>query len=117
MVPAPPKDGTRGIFLHHDNAYTTATTIDSLNDREVQQLPHPPFSPDLSPCDFFLFPEAKKRLKGALFESVEDACQEFTGAVEHIPKSTRAEAKCMAAEGRIFERKKKMNSLPDESNQ
>jgi len=27
---------------------------------KIVKLPHPPYSPDLSPCDFFLFPKLKK---------------------------------------------------------
>ena len=30
---------------------------------------HPPYSPDLSPCDFFLFPRLKKMLSGNKFTS------------------------------------------------
>jgi transposase len=34
-------------------------------------LPQPPYSPDLAPADFFLFPKLKSTLKGRLFESIE----------------------------------------------
>jgi hypothetical protein len=27
-------------------------------------IPHPPYSPDLVPCDFFLYPKLKMVLKG-----------------------------------------------------
>jgi hypothetical protein len=27
-------------------------------------IPHPPYSPDLVPCDFFLFPHMKRQMKG-----------------------------------------------------
>jgi hypothetical protein len=27
-------------------------------------IPHPLYSPDLAPCDFFLFPKLKLKLKG-----------------------------------------------------
>ena len=35
-------------------------------------LPHSPYSPDLAPCDFFLFPNLKKSLAGQKFESNEE---------------------------------------------
>jgi hypothetical protein len=35
-------------------------------------IPHPPYSPDLAPCDFFLFPKMKLKLKGRRFETNED---------------------------------------------
>jgi hypothetical protein len=31
--------------------------------QNVTVLPHPPYSPDLSTCDFFLFPGLKKKAK------------------------------------------------------
>ena len=36
---------------------------------KVIQLSHPPYLPDLSPCDFFLFPLLKKTLSGRRYES------------------------------------------------
>jgi hypothetical protein len=34
-------------------------------------VPHPPCSPDLAPCDFFLFPRIKNKLKGRRFDDVD----------------------------------------------
>jgi len=34
-------------------------------------MEHPPYSPDLAPCDFFLFAKIKSALKGTRFESVD----------------------------------------------
>jgi hypothetical protein len=33
--------------------------------------PHPPHSPDMAPCDFFLFPKMKLKLKGRRFDTIE----------------------------------------------
>jgi hypothetical protein len=33
-------------------------------------LPHPPYSPDLAPADFFLFPKMKMQLKDCRFHTV-----------------------------------------------
>jgi hypothetical protein len=33
--------------------------------------PHPPYSPDLAPCDFSLFPRLKIKLKGRHFDTIE----------------------------------------------
>jgi hypothetical protein len=35
-------------------------------------IPHPPYSPDLAPCDFFLFPKMKLKLKGRRFDAIEE---------------------------------------------
>jgi hypothetical protein len=34
--------------------------------------PHPPYSPYLTPCDFFLFPKMKMSLKGRRFDTTEE---------------------------------------------
>jgi hypothetical protein len=39
-------------------------------------FPHPPYSPDLAPCDFALFPKLKMKLKGRRFETVSDIPRE-----------------------------------------
>jgi hypothetical protein len=39
---------------------------------ELRQLPHPPYSPDLAPCDVFLFPKMKLKLKECWFDTAEE---------------------------------------------
>ena len=39
-------------------------------------VPHPPYSPDIAPCDFALFPKMKLRLKGRRFSSLEEIQKE-----------------------------------------
>jgi len=59
--------------LLHNNArpHTALSFSRFLTKHNVTVLPHPPYSPDLSPCDFFLFPRLKKRLKGWQHENIE----------------------------------------------
>jgi hypothetical protein len=33
---------------------------------------HPPYSPDLAPCDFFPFPKMKLNLKRPQFDTIEE---------------------------------------------
>ena len=40
-----------------------------LASEKVKVLNHPPYSPDLSPCDFFLFPRLNKMLSGNKYTS------------------------------------------------
>jgi hypothetical protein len=35
-------------------------------------IPHPPYSPDLAPCDFFLFQQINLKLKGCQFDRTEE---------------------------------------------
>jgi hypothetical protein len=49
-------------------------------------VPHPLYSPDLAPCDFFLFPRLKSTLKGKRFQDV----AEIHGSCRPLPnKPTR----------------------------
>ncbi|GFG32268.1 hypothetical protein Cfor_09902 [Coptotermes formosanus] len=42
-----------------------------LTKHKITVLEHPPYSPELAPCDIFIFPKIKSVLKGARFESVD----------------------------------------------
>jgi hypothetical protein len=42
-------------------------------------IPHPPYSPDLTLCDFILFPKIKLKLKGRWFETIEEIQAESQG--------------------------------------
>lgn len=77
----------RRIILHHDNAssHTAARTIDYLKKQNVEILDHPPYSPDLSPNDFFTFPKIKKSLRGKRFQSGEEAVSAFKAAILTTP--------------------------------
>ncbi|UYV80072.1 hypothetical protein LAZ67_18001593 [Cordylochernes scorpioides] len=59
-------------LLHHDNApaHTSLLVRDFLAKNNTLMMPQPPYSPDLAPCDFFLFPKLKRPMKGgrALYE-------------------------------------------------
>jgi hypothetical protein len=35
-------------------------------------IPHPPYSPDLAPCDIFLFPKMKLKLKGHRLDTIDE---------------------------------------------
>jgi hypothetical protein len=46
--------------------------------KQVPVLHHARYSPDLAPCDFFLFPKLKHSLKGTHFQSTEDIQRKMT---------------------------------------
>ena len=60
--------------LQHDNTPdNTALSIrEFLAKKSIPVLPHPPYSPDLAPCDFYLFPKLKSNLKGHHFGTMEN---------------------------------------------
>ena len=59
------------VHLLHDNASSHKCEVvkSLLSSEKVKVLNHPPCSPDLSPCDFFLFPRLKKMLSGNKYRS------------------------------------------------
>ena len=71
------------VLLHHDNApaHTAKKTRSTISDlRGVEVLPHPPYSPDLAPSDYYLFRSLSSFLRGQTLHNVQDlekALQEF----------------------------------------
>ena len=50
-------------------------------------LEHPPYSPDLAPCDFFLFPKVKSALKGTRFTTVESVKTKATEVMNMVSEN------------------------------
>jgi len=61
-------------ILHHNNvpAHTSHLVQQFLAKHGTTPLQQPPYSPDLTLCNIFLFPRLKKALKGHRFETTED---------------------------------------------
>ena len=76
----------RRIILHHDNAscHTARQTVDFLSSNNVELMTHCPYSPDLSPNDFFLFPNIKNKMRGERFESPEAAVETFRTLISEV---------------------------------
>jgi hypothetical protein len=47
-------------------------------------IPHPPYSPDLAPCDFFLFPCMKGQVKGKRFADVGEGKKKTVEVLNNI---------------------------------
>ena len=75
-------------ILHHFNApvHTSHLVQQFLAKHSTAQLQQPPYSPDLAPCDFFLFPRLKKILKRDRFEATDDIKRNSTKTLLDIPK-------------------------------
>ena len=58
----------------------------------IKTVPHPPYSPDLAPCDFWLFPKLRgcryetiKEMKEAVMKVIDTLTQEdFHGAFQKL---------------------------------
>lgn len=80
----------KNVFLHWDNAriHTTKKVDEYLKKHKIRKIPHPPYSPDISPCDFFLFGFLKKKLEGLPIEKKEDLEGHLEKIFKMIKKDT-----------------------------
>lgn len=104
------------MIIHQDNAPAHAsqevqTTIQIQLEAEV--LSHPPYSPDLAPCDFALFPKLKSELRGRQFSDIRElkmAAQTILYSYEEdwfqrvYLQWVERHRKCIAAGGVYFEK-------------
>ena len=65
---------SKGVLLQQDNArvHTCKVAMDVVMRNGYELIPHPAFSPNLDPSDFFLFPNLKKNIRGLQFRSDEE---------------------------------------------
>ena len=105
----------RRIILHHDNAssHTATQTVNYLKHQNIELMSHCPYSPDLSPNDFFLFPRVKNKLRGQRFTTPEEAVEAYKSHVLRIPPSEWKQCfknwferiqKCINLKGEYFEK-------------
>ncbi|EYB98974.1 hypothetical protein Y032_0027g1627 [Ancylostoma ceylanicum] len=69
----------KGPILLHDNArpHVSQKTSQKLSDLGYEILPHPPYSPDLSPTDYHFFKHLDNLVKGRVFKNQTDAENAF----------------------------------------
>ena len=101
------------MIFHHDNAHTSAAATAKLVELSYELLSHPPYSPDLAPCHFFLFPNLKKYLAGQKCESNDEVIS-ATGAyfadlqkacfAEGLKKLEHRLVKCIELKGDYVEK-------------
>ena len=64
--------------------HCTSKVIDFLRQERIKLLPHPPYSAELAPCDFFLFPKLKKALAGKKYNSIVNLSRAVQAIVDSI---------------------------------
>ena len=94
-----PATGFKHVRLLHDNApahtSTSAIVTVFLKKEKVTVLPHPPYSPDLAPCDFFLFPKLKAFLAGQKYQSRQALGSAILQYLITVPKSAYTSAETL----------------------
>jgi [histone H3]-lysine36 N-dimethyltransferase SETMAR len=83
-----PKSYQSRIILHHDNAkpHTAKETKTFLEENNIKLLSHPPYSPDLAPCDFWLFKTIKPQLKGQIYAMKDELLLALDSALNSLSK-------------------------------
>jgi histone-lysine N-methyltransferase SETMAR len=68
------------FFVHMDNSmcHNQKMITQEISDAKFERLPHPAYSPDLSPCDFWLFEVLKQKVKDRAFQRVEEILEAVT---------------------------------------
>jgi hypothetical protein len=80
----------RAAQLHHDNAPAHSTALVQafffFAKHYITQVCQPPYSPDLAPCNFWLFPNLKSPLKGRRL--VNATVTQYTSSVNGVSQPT-----------------------------
>ena len=95
--------------FHQDNApvHNSILVTDYLTKMSIKTVPQPPYSPDLGPCDFCLFP----KLRGYRYETIEEMKEAVTKIIDTLTQEDFHGAlqkllerynKCIAAGGEYF---------------
>jgi histone-lysine N-methyltransferase SETMAR len=74
----------RELLVHADNAglHTAKLSTQCFNENRIRSAPHPPYSSDLAPSDFYLFGYVKKCLAGLSFEDADQLLAAVEGVLE-----------------------------------
>jgi len=102
------------VLYHHDNApsHTSLKAMVKLDQLRFELVAHPPYSPDLAPSDYYLFPNLKRWLQGKRFTSNEEVIAETEAYFESLDVSYYRKGiemlenrytKCIALEGNYVE--------------
>jgi hypothetical protein len=76
------------FFFLHDNApaHKAASVCQFLAPKNVTNLYNLPYSPDLFPPDYFLFPKSKMKLTGLHFADVTEVKEAVTDELKKVQK-------------------------------
>ena len=70
------------MHFHQDNApvHNSILVTDYSNKMGIKTAPHPPYSLDLAPCDFWLFP----KLIGCRYDTIEEIKEAVTKVIDTL---------------------------------
>ena len=76
------RDEKRSVVFppRHAPVHNSILVTDYLTRMGIKTVPHPPYSPDLAPCHFWLFP----KLRGCHYETIEEMKEAVTKVIDTI---------------------------------
>jgi transposase len=82
------------LQLHHDNApaHSSHLITNFLAKQGIPVVRQAPYSPDVAPSDFWLFPKLNRPRKGSRFDSCTDIMQNVMKELRSLPEE--ASQKC-----------------------
>ncbi len=100
------------IILHNCRVHTVRVTIEVLTKYGWEILPHPAYSPDMSPCDYDLNPKLKESMRGTRFGNTQELIARLTQEIRRMNKEALLDGiqklptcweKCIALQGDYIE--------------
>jgi histone-lysine N-methyltransferase SETMAR len=84
----------RKLRVHFDNSpcHTARKVSEEMSHLRCRRVPHPPYSPNLAICDFYLFDRIKKRLAGVTGIDENDLRNEITAILGEISEEEKMRA-------------------------
>ena len=100
--------------FHKDNTPVPNSILvsDYLTKMGIKTVPHHPYSPDLAPYDFWVYPKHKENLRGCRYETIEEMKEAVTKVIDTLTQEDFHGAfqkllerynKCIAAGGDYYE--------------
>ena len=74
------KSGQWHFHLENAPAHNSILVTDYLTKMDIKTVPQPPYSPDLAPCEFWLFP----KLRGCRYETIEEMKEAVTKVIDML---------------------------------
>ena len=78
--PAHFKSGQWHFHQYNAPVHNSILVIDYLTNVSIKTVPHPPYSPDLAPNDFWLFP----KLRGCRYETIKEMKETVTKVIDTL---------------------------------
>jgi histone-lysine N-methyltransferase SETMAR len=84
MQAAATKKQTLIVHMENSPIHKSKAAIQKIASVRVKIAPHPPYSPDLAPPDFFLFVHIKQKIAGQEFLSADDLLEAIREEFDHL---------------------------------